>query len=107
VKGSANFMIGCVRILIVCTWVRLDSACCRSNEAAELSDITEIRQRLDLWTGTLHSRFKVAGTEVYVRTAVHPDFDLLAVSIESKDDPRSAFGGASGFSLQFAGNACG
>ena len=56
----------------------------QSNEAAELSDLTEIRQRLDLWTGTLHSRFKVSGTEVYVRTAVHPDFDLLAVSIESK-----------------------
>jgi hypothetical protein len=54
------------------------------DEAAGLTAITEIRQRLDLWTGTLHSRFKVAGTEVYVRTTVHPEFDLLAVSIESK-----------------------
>jgi hypothetical protein len=56
----------------------------RGDDAAAWSDISEIRQRLDLWTGTLHSRFKVAGTEVYVRTAVHPDFDLLAVAIESR-----------------------
>lgn len=56
----------------------------RGEGAAQLSDISEIRQRLDLWTGTLHSRFKVAGAEVYVRTAVHPDFELLAVSIESR-----------------------
>ena len=56
----------------------------RGDETVARSDISEIDQRLDLWTGTLHSRFKVAGTEVYVRTSAHPQFDLLAVSIESK-----------------------
>ena len=55
----------------------------RGDETAALSHISEIRQRLDLWTGTLHSRFKVGGREVYVLTAVHPEFDLLAVAIES------------------------
>jgi hypothetical protein len=55
----------------------------KGDEAAAAADISEVRQRLDLWSGSLHSRFKVAGTEVYVRTAVDPELDLLAVSIES------------------------
>lgn len=50
---------------------------------AQLADITDIEQRLDLWTGVLTSRFKFEGKPVTVRTAVHPAFDLLAVSIES------------------------
>jgi hypothetical protein len=50
---------------------------------AKLSDITEIEQRLDLWAGILTSRFRVWGEPVTVRTAVHPDADVLAVSIES------------------------
>lgn len=50
---------------------------------AKLADITDIEQRLDLWSGTLTSRFRVWGEPVTVRTAVHPDADLLAVSVES------------------------
>jgi hypothetical protein len=50
---------------------------------AKLSDITDIEQRLDLWAGILTSRFRVWGEPVTVRTAVHPDADILAVSIES------------------------
>ena len=50
---------------------------------AQIADITEIDQRLDLWTGELNSRFKFEGKPVTVRTAVHPKFDLMAVSIES------------------------
>jgi hypothetical protein len=49
----------------------------------QASDITDIRQKLDLWTGILTSRFKVEGRGVTVRTAVHPRLDLLAVAIES------------------------
>jgi hypothetical protein len=56
----------------------------RGDEAAVANDLSEVRQQLDLWTGTLHSRFKVSGSEVYVQTAAHPDLDLLAVSIESR-----------------------
>ena len=50
---------------------------------ANLDDISEIEQRLDLWSGTLTSRFKFAGEPVTVITAVHPQHDLLAVSIDS------------------------
>jgi protein-glucosylgalactosylhydroxylysine glucosidase len=50
---------------------------------AEASDISGVEQRLDLWTGILTSRFNVEGEPVTVKTAVHPDFDLLAVAIES------------------------
>ncbi|MFL6253810.1 MAG: glycoside hydrolase family 65 [Pyrinomonadaceae bacterium] len=51
--------------------------------AAKLSEITDIEQRLDLWAGRLTSRFRVWGEPVTVTTAVHPDADILAVSIES------------------------
>ncbi|HEX8146679.1 MAG TPA: hypothetical protein VF591_05840 [Pyrinomonadaceae bacterium] len=50
---------------------------------AKLSDITDVEQRLDLWAGILTSRFRVWGEPVKVTTAVHPDADILAVSIES------------------------
>lgn len=47
------------------------------------SDLVRIEQRLDLWTGTLVSRFEFDGQLVTARTAVDPDQDLIAVSIES------------------------
>ena len=50
---------------------------------AQIADITDVEQRLDLWTGVLTSRFKFEGKPVTVKTAVHPTFDLLAVSIKS------------------------
>lgn len=53
------------------------------DEVAATADIKSIQQDLELWSGTLRSRFSVAGAEVDVTTAVHPDVDLLAVSIES------------------------
>jgi hypothetical protein len=52
-------------------------------EEAKPSDITDIEQRLDLWSGIITSRFRVWGEPVKVETAVHPDADILAVSIES------------------------
>ncbi|HEX7317339.1 MAG TPA: hypothetical protein VF297_25800 [Pyrinomonadaceae bacterium] len=58
--------------------------------ALKPSDITDIEQRLDLWTGTLTSRFRVSGEPVTVKTAVHPDADILAVSIESSLISRNA-----------------
>jgi hypothetical protein len=50
---------------------------------AQVSDISEIEQRLDLWRGILTSRFRFQGEPVLVKTAVHPAHDLLAVIIES------------------------
>ena len=50
---------------------------------ARPSDISDTEQELDLWTGTLHSRFTVGNDQLSVRAAVHPDLDLLAVEIIS------------------------
>jgi hypothetical protein len=55
-----------------------------SGRAAQPADLVDIEQRLDLWTGSLTSRFKLEGNAVTVQTAVHPVLDLLAVSIESE-----------------------
>jgi hypothetical protein len=50
---------------------------------AKASDITNIEQKLDLWTGTITSHFVFEGKTVVVKTAAHPALDLLAVKIES------------------------
>ncbi len=49
----------------------------------QVSDVSEIRQELDLWRGVLTSRFKLEGESVTVQTAAHPRHDLLAVAIDS------------------------
>src|SRR2546425_788046 len=50
---------------------------------AQPTDVSAIAQSLDLWTGILVSHFKFEGEPVRVKTAVHPDLDLLSVAIES------------------------
>jgi hypothetical protein len=54
-----------------------------SGREASAADISEVEQTLDLWTGILTSGFKVAGQAVTLKTAVHPELDLLAVAIDS------------------------
>ncbi|NLH16786.1 MAG: hypothetical protein GX455_09420 [Phycisphaerae bacterium] len=51
--------------------------------AATLDDIRQIRQRLNLWTGVIESRFEFDGESVAVTTCCHPTLDLVAVRIES------------------------
>ncbi|MER7787076.1 hypothetical protein [Streptomyces sp. NPDC097640] len=51
-------------------------------EAVE-ADLSDCHQRLDLWTGTLHSRFTLDGSPVTVRTSCCPDLDAIAVRIDS------------------------
>jgi hypothetical protein len=46
-------------------------------------DVKEPEQILDLWRGTIHSRFKLAGRDVSVLTACDPDSDTIAVRILS------------------------
>lgn len=48
-----------------------------------LEDITDIEQKLDLWTGIIHSTFRFDGSAVSVRTCAHPTADVLAISVES------------------------
>jgi len=55
----------------------------RGDEGGALGNISEINQKLDLWTGALESRFRFDGQPIFVRTAVHPTYDLLAVEINS------------------------
>ena len=57
----------------------------RDNQGeAQSQDLSDVEQRLDLWTGILTSRFKFNGQPVMVKTAAHPTLDLLAVTIESR-----------------------
>jgi hypothetical protein len=50
---------------------------------AQPSDLTDVEQRLHLWTGTLDSRFTFDGRLVQVRTWAHPERDQIAVRVDS------------------------
>ncbi|MEY4386529.1 MAG: hypothetical protein RLY20_1812 [Verrucomicrobiota bacterium] len=50
---------------------------------AEIADLKDVKQSLDLWTGVLESHFTLEGKPVRVRTICHPEKDLIAVRIES------------------------
>ena len=50
---------------------------------AAIADISHIRQRLDLWTGALISRFRFDSQPVAVETRVHPLRDMVIVSVRS------------------------
>jgi hypothetical protein len=54
-----------------------------NGELAALNDLQEIRQELDLWSGTVNSTFKIEGIQVKVTTICHPKQDILAVKISS------------------------
>lgn len=54
-----------------------------NGEAADIGDLENIRQELDLWTGTITSRYELEGTPVAVETLCHPKLDAVAVRIES------------------------
>ena len=51
---------------------------------AEEEDLTETRQETELWTGVVKSRFTLEGEEISVRTACHPEKDLISVRIHSE-----------------------
>jgi hypothetical protein len=50
---------------------------------ATFSDLADTRQTLDLWSGALTSSFTFDGQPVTVETRVHPDRDMVMVSIRS------------------------
>lgn len=51
-------------------------------EALGISDFAEIRQELDLYSGTLHSAYALRGAPCRVITACDPENDALALQIE-------------------------
>ena len=50
---------------------------------ATRDDLTDIKQTLDLWDGSLRSRFRLDGEPVTVETVCHPRLDLVAVRVVS------------------------
>jgi hypothetical protein len=53
----------------------------KGGQPARFSDLSDTQQTLDLWSGTLHSRFVFDGEPVQVQTQVHPDLDMLIVTL--------------------------
>lgn len=47
------------------------------------ADLTDRYQLLDLWSGSLQSRFTLDGAPVSVQTTCHPEQDVIAVRVES------------------------
>jgi hypothetical protein len=50
---------------------------------ASVEDLTDTVQTLDLWAGSLTSRFKFGGQPVEVQTVCHPSRDILGVRVVS------------------------
>ena len=51
--------------------------------AAAPSDLTEVRQTLDLWNGVIVSHFRFDGEPVDVETVCHPTIDAVGVRVRS------------------------
>ena len=47
-------------------------------------ELQNCRQEHNLWTGIISSYFEIGGIPVYVKTACHPNRDLIGVSIKSE-----------------------
>lgn len=63
----------------------------KDGKEAAISDLQDIEQRLDLWSGVLESRFRIGGERFRVLTLVHPARDILAVRIERGGDAARPF----------------
>jgi hypothetical protein len=55
----------------------------KQGRTASFAELRDMRQKLDLWTGRLESRFVFDGTPVEVETSVHPERDILVVRLKS------------------------
>lgn len=54
-----------------------------NNRTAVLSDIKDVRQKLNLWQGVLQSDFKVFGEDVSVETCADPTYDAVSAKVSS------------------------
>jgi hypothetical protein len=71
----------------------------RRGKSLRFADLTATQQTLDLWNGTLLSRFELEGEPVEVQTRVHPDLDMLIVTLTSP----AVAAGRLGVDLKFPG----
>ena len=55
----------------------------KNGHQATEKDIRNAIQEVDLWTGIITSSFELEGIPVKVKTACHPDCDMIGVEIES------------------------
>jgi hypothetical protein len=55
----------------------------RDGSPAAQTDLSNIRQKLDLWNGLVASHFELEGQPVTVTTACHPSLNAVAAQIES------------------------
>ena len=55
----------------------------RDGIVAVASDIQNAHQTLDLWTGTVTSKFEIDGDPVTVTTVCHPSQDIVAAKVDS------------------------
>ena len=59
---------------------------------SEISDIQNINQDLDMWSGTIISNFKIKDSFYNVKTACHPTKDMIAIQVKSdKTKPEIKF----------------
>lgn len=56
----------------------------KSGRTAQPSDIKNIRQKLNLWTGEIHSYFEFENTPVEVNTVCHQEKDLISIRVISE-----------------------
>lgn len=68
---------------------------------AKFSDLKATHQTLDLWSGTLRSRFDFEGQPIEIETSVHPRLDLLLVRVNAPTFKKSQLG----LDLKFPGVA--
>jgi hypothetical protein len=54
-----------------------------NNSRVRLTELRNTRQTLDLWAGSIESRFDCDGQPVRVQTVAHPQQDLVGVRVES------------------------
>src|SRR5690554_927060 len=54
-----------------------------TGEKIEAEDIQNINQTLDLWNGTVISRYTIGGDSVLTKSSVHPDYDQVSVELNS------------------------
>ena len=60
-------------------------------ELSEKENVGNIEQTLDMWKGTIFSKFSYQDHEVQVATAVHPLHDAVAATIQSTSIPAIKF----------------
>lgn len=55
----------------------------KDGSIAQIEDLKDLQQELDLWTGEIKSSFTLESVPVTVQTLVHPSQDLIAVKVNS------------------------